>query len=196
MPKAIEGAHEVILSTTRTVLQRDGYDALTIRSIASEAGLATGTIYNYYKAKDELVYAVIMEDWERVLAEMDAVSGPGDPDPELEIAVRLKPIFAALSRFTAAYSSIWQRMAMVPKEERSPRVSCYDRRQFVSEISDRVAGVLESGLLRERTVPLTGEERKQLVFEAGLVSRLFGFYSMEQDFDYSCLEAVFRKLFR
>lgn len=43
-----------IKTAARTVFHREGYAAATMRSIAAEAGMSTGSIYANYKDKDEL----------------------------------------------------------------------------------------------------------------------------------------------
>jgi AcrR family transcriptional regulator len=48
-----------ILNAALSVFSRRGFDGATIPDIAQEAGVAVGTIYNYYQSKRELFIAVI-----------------------------------------------------------------------------------------------------------------------------------------
>jgi AcrR family transcriptional regulator len=43
-----EGKIEAILETFETLVNRDGYDRLSTRHIAKEAGISVGTIYHYF----------------------------------------------------------------------------------------------------------------------------------------------------
>jgi AcrR family transcriptional regulator len=53
-----EFAREAIYEAILVVIKEDGYDGLTMQRVASAAGIATGTLYNYFKNKDELlIYA-------------------------------------------------------------------------------------------------------------------------------------------
>ncbi len=51
-----------ILNSALTCFSNGGLDKVTIEDIAKEAGLSKGTIYLYYKSKDELIYA-LCEAW-------------------------------------------------------------------------------------------------------------------------------------
>jgi AcrR family transcriptional regulator len=192
MPKAIENAHDAILATTRRLLASEGYDNLGMRSIASASGIATGTIYKYYAAKDEIVYAVMLEDWRITLEGMDADIGEfaadiGCEEKRILRAGKLSLIFTRLRNFTGAYSDVWRRMALLPNEEKSPRVRCYDRTLFMEELSIRIRRAISRG------EDCGIDENAQ--FCVDLVARIFSLYAMERDFDYSRLEAVLKKIF-
>jgi AcrR family transcriptional regulator len=192
MPKAIENAHDAILAATRRLLASEGYDSLGMRSIASASGIATGTIYNYYAAKDEIVYAVMLEDWKIALEGMDADMGglaadPGCEDERGFRAGKLRRIFSRLRNFTGAYSEVWRRMALLPNEEKSPRVRCYDRTLFMEELSIRIRRAISP----DEDCGIDENAR----FCVDLVARIFSLYAMERDFDYSRLETVLKRIF-
>ena len=53
-----------ILDTTRKLLVKYGYNSLSMRKIASDAGCALGTIYLYFDNKDVLIHSLIDEGFE------------------------------------------------------------------------------------------------------------------------------------
>ena len=55
MPKVIPEVREKLLTTVRNRLLKDGPDAVSLRSIAKECGIAVGTVYNYFPNKDMLI---------------------------------------------------------------------------------------------------------------------------------------------
>jgi TetR/AcrR family fatty acid metabolism transcriptional regulator len=57
--RIIKRRKEQILDAALGVFSRKGFGEATISEIAQEAGVATGTIYNYYPSKRELLFAVI-----------------------------------------------------------------------------------------------------------------------------------------
>ncbi len=67
MPKVIEKLREELISEVRRELEEYGYSALTVRSIAQECNVGVGTVYNYFPSKDELVAAVVFEDWKKAV---------------------------------------------------------------------------------------------------------------------------------
>ena len=50
---------EQILEAARRVFSRLGFDRATVPDVAMEAGIAVGTIYNYYRSKRTLLIAII-----------------------------------------------------------------------------------------------------------------------------------------
>jgi AcrR family transcriptional regulator len=54
---------EAIVMAARELFTGEGYETTTMAQVASQAGVAVGTVYLYFKSKQELLYAV-REDWE------------------------------------------------------------------------------------------------------------------------------------
>lgn len=48
----------------------EGVNAINIRRLASEAGIAVGTVYNYFDSKQEVLLALTEEYWDNALKEM------------------------------------------------------------------------------------------------------------------------------
>lgn len=102
MPKVIENLRESLLACARDALLTQGYDHLTIRGVAAACGVAVGTVYNYFPAKDVLVASVMLEDWQRALERMRA--GTAAAASALE---GLRQVFEAVSAFAGTYSGAW-----------------------------------------------------------------------------------------
>ena len=54
MPKIIENVREMLLHEARRQAEAYGYSSVTVRSVAKECGIGTGTVYNYFPSKDML----------------------------------------------------------------------------------------------------------------------------------------------
>ncbi len=54
---------EVILENSRTLIQKQGWEAINIRTLAAACDVSVGTIYNYFSSKAELVTATIESIW-------------------------------------------------------------------------------------------------------------------------------------
>ncbi|HVN52638.1 MAG TPA: TetR/AcrR family transcriptional regulator [Acidimicrobiales bacterium] len=65
MPKVSEehkrAVRRRILEAARSCLERNGYQEVTTRELVAEAGVSTGTFYNYFPSKEHL-YAGLAED--------------------------------------------------------------------------------------------------------------------------------------
>ncbi len=68
MPKIIEDVRESALALSRRILLEEGAQALTIRRVAADLGLGTGTIYNYLPSKDVLLAQIMLEDLHLLIA--------------------------------------------------------------------------------------------------------------------------------
>lgn len=54
---------EEILKTSRQLIQRQGWSAVSIRSVAAACGVSVGSIYNYFDSKAALVGATVESVW-------------------------------------------------------------------------------------------------------------------------------------
>ena len=88
MPKIIEGAREKILANARRRLFEKGYQHLSLREVAKESGIATGTIYNYFANKDYLIASIMLEDWVKTLDNMDAYFAGDKLENEVQYTVK------------------------------------------------------------------------------------------------------------
>lgn len=97
MPKVSE-QHRVaqrrrILDAARTCIVRSGLQAVTMQGIIDESGMSTGSVYSYFRGKDDIViaaFAASLEDLRRVAEPLfgrDPVPGPVEFVGELTAAV-------------------------------------------------------------------------------------------------------------
>ena len=63
MPKIIENVRGKLIDEAKEQIALNGYESVTIRSIAKGCGLGLGTFYNYFKSKDLLIATFLLEDW-------------------------------------------------------------------------------------------------------------------------------------
>lgn len=71
MKKKDDNLRQTLLDTARLLADEEGIERLNIRSIARRAGVASGTVYNYFSSKDEILLALTKEYWQQALLEMD-----------------------------------------------------------------------------------------------------------------------------
>lgn len=69
-----------ILDTAWSLFQEKDYEHVTIIDVAKGAGLAKGTVYLYFKTKEELFLAILSEQFENWFEEIDGALQIGD-DP-------------------------------------------------------------------------------------------------------------------
>lgn len=94
MPRPRSLTTDRLATATLTVIDRDGLDALTMRTVAKELGMATMSLYRYVNDKDELEALVV----EHVLAGISLTVPPGDwPSRVTELLTRMRDAVVAHS---------------------------------------------------------------------------------------------------
>ena len=63
-----ENRKACILNAARCVFARQGYADTVVDDIAAQAGIAKGTLYLYFKSKEDIFLAALLEDSRRMEA--------------------------------------------------------------------------------------------------------------------------------
>lgn len=102
MPKIIEDVKNKILRAARERLLRGDLSSFSARGIAEDCGIAVGTIYNYYRDKENLLAAVMAQDWQ---AEMEKAGEAVAAAPSVEAGILC--LYEAMVAFSRVYESVW-----------------------------------------------------------------------------------------
>jgi AcrR family transcriptional regulator len=85
MPRITEERREVrreqILEAARSCLQEHGLEAVSMEMIIARSGLSTGAVYGYFKGKDQIINAVIVEGTAQMAEDLAPVLTNPDPPP-------------------------------------------------------------------------------------------------------------------
>lgn len=92
-----------VLDAARQLFMERGYEAATIRDIASHAGLSTGAVFASFVDKTDLFNAVMAEDFQR---QVEALRAAAKPDATVEDAIMV--VFEAGYRFHGAQLPLLQ----------------------------------------------------------------------------------------
>ena len=130
MPKIIKDAKQTIINKAGELLMKNGLSDFNMRSIATSAGVAAGTLYNYFPSKDHLVVAIMQKDWEAALQKAEKrLSVVPSATAGLEI------IFQAIHDFSDLYQSTWQSF-------REAKDYYPYRKQFHKTLIDQIADLI------------------------------------------------------
>jgi TetR/AcrR family transcriptional regulator, cholesterol catabolism regulator len=142
-PELVRDRREQLILAALEVFQEKGFHATTVRDIGRAAGLTQGTIYNYVRSKEDILFLVC----DRVIAEYissmeEAAAATGDP------AARLREALRGVTRVMIEQSSA---ILLVYHESHN-----LDRRSLRSLLArvqswiDRFEELVAEGLGRER----------------------------------------------
>jgi len=150
-----------------TVIARDGLDALSIRRVAAEAGVAIGTVQYHYPTRAELVLAGLQRTAHR--QQVRAMATPREPAILATLVTRLAWLLPHddASREEAI---VW--VALAAAAARDPLVGPHQRRlveQTISAIQALLDRAIQSGELPDNTDTTDLAERIHVVVEGYLL---------------------------
>lgn len=70
MRRKDETLRETLLQCTRAIVAEQGIEAVSIRILAQKAGISTGTVYNYFADKEEILLALTEDYWNEAMTEL------------------------------------------------------------------------------------------------------------------------------
>lgn len=130
MPKIIKDAKETILKKARALLAENGASKLNMRALAESAGVAAGTLYNYFPSKEDLILEVVREDFAKTL---DAVEKKLPDAPNATAGIEM--IFNAIGAYREKYAFLWSTIrASKNFAEKQPSY----RTELLRQIGERV----------------------------------------------------------
>lgn len=132
------GKRERILSSAMRIFASKGFYGAKVADIAEDAGVADGTIYLYFRSKDDILISLFEEQMERVNAELArAMDAEVKASDKLRSFVRAYMDLVARNRHAAEVITIELRQsAKFMKEYRNPRFA---------DFLKALAGVIDEG---------------------------------------------------
>lgn len=70
MRKKNDSLREALLSHSEELMKKNGIKGLSMRALAQKAEIATGSIYNYFSCKDEILLALTENYWLHIIEEL------------------------------------------------------------------------------------------------------------------------------
>lgn len=110
MPKVFDNLKETIIQESRKLLSNKGYKDLNIREIAKNSDIASGTFYNYFSSKDDLILEIVREDWRQITDLIEDLKFTHEPCKE-----KFRKIYLSLGSFVKNYISVFIEITMVNK---------------------------------------------------------------------------------
>jgi AcrR family transcriptional regulator len=93
MPKITDerrqARREQVLEAARACLQEHGLEAVSMEMIIARSGLSTGAVYGYFKGKDQIINAMVIEGTAAIARDLEPILTNPDPPPLPEFVGQL-----------------------------------------------------------------------------------------------------------
>ncbi len=170
----IEQRRSQILTAALAVFARKGYDRATIADIAREAGVAEGSIYNYFKNKSDLLISlprqIVQPNVETIVALLSPPPGTPIPPPSL-----------VLPRIAHAMVETFRQNAPLFRILLSalPAMKPAARQKYLEQFVLYVLGIIESYMTRCVEQGLMRADLNPYIAARGFVGLFFPFILLE-----------------
>lgn len=139
--------HQQILDAAYDVFNQVGFHSATIDQIAERAELAKGTIYIYFKSKEELYFSLLLNGQEIIIGMLTDLEKRNPPPEEL-----LREISDTLFRFYREHTSYFRIFTAMQQEDMQAKMSPELSRQINEQattilnlMSNQIQGAMEAG---------------------------------------------------
>ncbi len=162
-----------LLEAARARFLREGVDGASLRSIAKDAGSNIGMVYYYFPTKEELFDAVMADDYERLLVDVNAILAEDDRP----FAARLRDLSTRFGEMSATELDVMRlvvREALVSTDRRE-RIFERFTRGHVGAIARALGRAFEHGEVRpDLPMPVVMASIAGLLVLPQLLRRLVG----------------------
>ena len=135
-----QARRQAILDAARDCFFRDGFEATTISQIAEEVELSTGTLYLYFKNKEE-IYVSILEEGLDILYDLMKSAEPADGAPADFIEAHAR----AYHRFYTDYGQYFDIMFFLRRPDKEVELQV-DLSNRLNNQTSRCLGLVESAV--------------------------------------------------
>lgn len=134
-----------ILAAAEKVFDSCGYAAATIDAVAEEAGIAKGSVYNYFQSKQDLFTQVLTASIAVDEADTEELLGKGDLLARDKMVQFLENWFVRLGHYKRIGSLVLECWAVAAREDEQGVLSQVLREMY-SRWRDRMSAIVRQGI--------------------------------------------------
>jgi AcrR family transcriptional regulator len=114
-PNLIDKRRKQIIEGALTVFKEKGFHSATVREIAEKSGITEGTLYNYIRSKQDIVYLVF--DYVTKILREETQKGISDiKDPHERLHTALRQNLATIDKLKERIMFLYRESASLDKE--------------------------------------------------------------------------------
>ncbi|RKH07422.1 TetR/AcrR family transcriptional regulator [Corallococcus sp. CA053C] len=134
-----EATADAILSAAAEVFAREGLHAAKMESIAEQAGVSVGTLYNHFTDRAALLEALREKRRHLLLARLDAALAPVEGQP---VRVQLRAFLTALFAHVAERDAFMRVLMQLPDDSAQSQ----SKSRIRAELIRRLGAILDRGI--------------------------------------------------
>lgn len=131
-----------ILNAAVTCFARDGYNGTTIDQIAAETGLSKGSVYRFFKSKDDILLALLDRLEQEAIQKSDHLIEK-DHSPISQIRTHLRTMFEVSEEY-ASLQNLWLEVYAHDLARARLKLMITEARQEIVEVLRPVAATAET----------------------------------------------------
>jgi len=151
-----------LLAAALALFVERGYAATRLQDIAARAGVTKGTIYRYFRNKDELFNAVVREHVQFLAAEIDAVS-VSVCSAGCDSSDRLRKVIKAWWRQVSGERTYGLLALMIAEGGNFPQLARYCHEQAVERYRTTTSEILKLAVAKGEFRPVDTASTSQLL---------------------------------
>ena len=153
-PELANARKEEIIAACETLYQTMGFKEITIKEIADYTSFSRPSIYNYFETKEEIFLALLQKEYERWIADLEAVISSRNAMTRDEIA-------GALARTLDRREQLLKLMSMNHYD-----MEANSRMERLTEFKKAYGRSLQAvdGLLRTFAPDLSAQDREEFLY--------------------------------
>jgi len=171
-----QAAQEAIYEAALEVISRSDFNGLKMQDIAASAGIVTGTLYLYFKNKEDLLYYVDRKLHEVILSQMREISTRPGLAPQ-----RLRDVVEEVFQFASKYHVVFD---LAERSGVPDRMLAEDKRGLVGQAVDCFEQILADGIEGRLFRPVDVRRTATVLFNAiiGVIEmhKYFGDYDYDK----------------
>jgi len=137
-----------IIDAAARVFQRVGYERASMSDVGAEAGADRASVYYYFKGKQEIFHAVIIDAVEALIAQAEAIAG-SDADPEDQVRELVGAVMQAyIDHYPYLYVYVQEDMRRLDEESESSKTLRQLARRFGASFEEVIAHGIASGAFK------------------------------------------------
>ena len=149
---AAVGTRDRLLTAARELIEQGGYGTASVIAIASQAGVASGTLYRHFGSKEELFVEVFRTVCD---GEVSAMRAAADALPEASYVERLETVFATFAERALRSRRLAWALLAEPVDPLVDAERLAYRERYAALVADVLRAAIEAGELPEQDVELT-----------------------------------------